>query len=65
LIYNEPKYRIYNGLWLGHAPQTVAEQHYSLAEDTILDACLAWLHSRIFVSESASEEEENVKMEEV
>jgi len=65
LIYNEPKYRIYNGLWLGHAPQTVAERHYSVAEETMLDECLGWLHGQIFGTEVPSEEGEDVNMERV
>ena len=59
LIYNEPRYRIYNGLWLGHAPQTVAEQHYNVNDDTVLDECIAWLYVQIFGTKPASEEEKH------
>lgn len=55
LIYNEPQYRIYNDLWLGHAPQTIAEQHYSVAGDTMLDGCIAWLYGQIFGANPPSE----------
>jgi len=48
LIYNEPQYRLYNELWLGHAPQSVADKFYNAPEDTILDACIDWLHDKIF-----------------
>jgi hypothetical protein len=48
LIYNEPKYRMYNGLWLAHSPRSVADRHYNAADATILDDCIAWLHGKIF-----------------
>jgi len=54
-IANEPKYRIYNGLWLGHAPQSVADRHYNVVEDTLLDECVEWLHGRIFDAEPSLE----------
>jgi integrase len=63
LVYNEPKYRIYNGLWLGHAPQTVAEQHYSVAAGTRLDACIDWLRSRFFCTVPALDVLDDVNME--
>jgi len=55
LIFNEPKYKIFNGLWLGHAPQTVADESYNVVGDTILDECLDWLHGRIFGTELPSD----------
>ena len=55
LIYNEPQYWIYNELWLGHAPQTVADLHYNVNDDTVLDECIAWLHDYIFGTKTASE----------
>jgi integrase len=48
LIKNEPKYRMLNELWLGHAPLSMADRHYNALDDTILDDCLAWLHGKIF-----------------
>jgi integrase len=48
LIYNEPKFRIYNELWLAHSPRSVADRHYNAVEDTILDGCIAWLHDQYF-----------------
>ena len=50
LIYNEPQFRGLDELWLGHAPKTVRGKHYNADDITILDACLAWLHGRIFGS---------------
>jgi integrase len=61
LISNEPKYRMFNELWLGHAPHSVADRHYNALDDTILDECLAWLHDKYFGLEtpsSASEKSE-------
>jgi len=54
LIFNEPKYRMYNGLWLAHSPRSVADRHYNDPDSTILDGCIAWLHDRIFGFEVAS-----------
>jgi len=47
-IRNEHQFRTYNGLWLGHAPETMGDQAYNAMDDTILDACIAWLHGKIF-----------------
>ena len=55
LIYGEPEYRALNGLWLGHAPQSVADVSYNVREDTMLDRCLEWLRDRIFDVEPPSE----------
>ena len=54
-ISNEPRYRIYSDLWLGHAPQSVADKHYNVPEDTLLDECIAWLHGKIFGAETPPE----------
>jgi len=62
LIYNEPKYRIYNELWLAHSPRSVADRHYNAVEDTILDDCIAWLHSQYF-GFPATSDSKNVKTE--
>jgi len=48
LIFNEPKYRMYNELWLAHSPRSVADRHYNAPDSTILDDCVAWLHDKIF-----------------
>jgi integrase len=61
LIRNEHQFRTYNGLWLGHAPETMGDQSYNAMDDTILDACLAWLHDKIY-GFIPSSEGENVKM---
>ena len=53
LIYNEPKYRIYNGLWLAHSPRSVADRHYNDPDGTILDETILWLHDKIFGLEEA------------
>ena len=55
LIYNEPKYRMYNGLFLAHSPRSVADRHYNAIGDTISDECIAWLHDKFFDTEIASE----------
>ena len=55
LIANEPRFRTYNGLWLGHAPQTMGDQAYNALDDTILDDCIAWLHDKIFGTKPPSE----------
>ena len=57
LISNEQKYRIYGNLWLGHAPQSIADRHYNVTEDTLLDECIEWLHCKIFDAKSPSEEQ--------
>lgn len=48
LIYNEPRFRIYNELWLAHSPRSVADKHYNEVGDTILDDCITWLHGKFF-----------------
>jgi len=58
IIRNSHQFRTYNGLWLGHAPQTVGDQHYNAMDDTVLDECIAWLHDKIFGSQALSEEEQ-------
>jgi len=58
LIANEPRFRTYNSLWLGHAPQTMGDQSYNALDDGILDGCIAWLHDKIFPQEAA----DSVKM---
>ena len=50
LINSEPKYRMFNSLWLAHSPRSVADKHYNADDDTILDDCVAWLHDKIFGS---------------
>ena len=54
-ISNESKYRIYGNLWLGHAPQTVADRHYNVNDDTVLDECIAWLYGQVFGAKALSE----------
>jgi len=51
LIFNEPKYKMYNALWLAHSPRSVADRHYNDPDNTILDECIAWLHGKIFDTE--------------
>jgi integrase len=48
LIYNEPRYRMYNGLWLAHSPRSVADRHYNDPDSSILDETILWLHGKIF-----------------
>lgn len=51
LIFNEPRFKMYNELWLAHAPRSVADRHYNSTDDTILDECIDWLHNRFFDTE--------------
>jgi integrase len=62
LIFNQPEFTRLDWLWLGHAPNTMAGQSYSAAENEILDRCIAWLHDRIFDTESSSEGREDVNI---
>ena len=39
-------HRIYQEVWLGHSPKTVAAKNYSGAEDCT-EVCV-WLHSQFF-----------------
>jgi integrase len=55
LIFNKSEFTRLDWLWLGHAPNTMAGQSYSAAENEILDRCIDWLHDRIFDAESPSE----------
>ncbi len=43
LIYNHDTYRPLHSLFLGHAPRSVAEQHYVSAGRQMLDAAIDWL----------------------
>ena len=58
LISNDHQYRTYYTLWLGHSPQTMGDRHYNAADDTVLDACIAWLHRKIFGGINLLEREE-------
>jgi integrase len=64
LIFNEPEYMGLDWLWLGHAPNTTAGQHYTAPTPTILDKCLVCLHNRIF-SSAAPVEVETVKIDKI
>jgi len=48
LIFNEPEYMGLAWLWLGHAPNTTAQEHYIAPSETVLDQCIEWLHGEIF-----------------
>jgi hypothetical protein len=48
LIFNEPEYMGLAWLWLGHAPNTTAKEHYIAPSETVLDRCIDWLHGEIF-----------------
>ena len=52
LIGNKPEFRSLDWMWLGHAPKTIAGQHYVASADTVLDECIAWIHDQIFSSKS-------------
>jgi integrase len=61
LIFNEPEYMGLAWLWLGHAPNTTAKEHYIAPSKTVLDGCIDWLHGEIFGSKSPSEAQETLK----
>lgn len=48
LIYNSEDFSNLDWLFLGHAPNTTAGQHYSVALESKLDSCLKWLEGEFF-----------------
>ena len=54
LVFNSEKYSHLDWLFLGHAPNTTARQHYTVALEGILDQCLAWLEWKIFHEHEAT-----------
>lgn len=43
LIRNNKEYASLEGLFLGHAPQSMAQRHYAKAPQVLLDSAIAWL----------------------
>ena len=43
LIRNNSNYASLEGLFLGHAPQSMSEKHYTVAPQTLLDEAIVWL----------------------
>lgn len=52
LIYNSEEFSNLDWLFLGHAPNTTAGQHYSVALENKLDSCLKWLEKEFFEESS-------------
>jgi integrase len=42
-IRNNSKYASLEGLFLGHAPQSMSDKHYTVAPQTLLDEAITWL----------------------
>jgi hypothetical protein len=43
LIRNNGRYTSLEGLFLGHAPQSMSDKHYTVAPQTLLDEAITWL----------------------
>ena len=54
LIYNHDTYRPLHSLFLGHAPRSVAEQHYVSAGREMLDTAIEWLGTQYGIVQPAS-----------
>ena len=51
LINSDERFRRLDSLFLGHAPSTIAEKHYSATADTALDAAIDYLRSKYQVED--------------